>query len=237
MATHDMLSDATYEDLGGWSKDFKVMWRLTKEDLILMGFPMKLVNLTTGEPTPDREGLHINPLEFLACIINLWILLKCIETLPECSTGYAIDLLSDNTSALSWLKVTAATRNPNLQPLACFASALLIHTSHVLTRIQPRHIPGKDNVEAATLSRYQNGRLTSWADVIARCSQLQTCKICLLPPEFLAALAGLSSCKPIAGTYAKLTMALLILDFNFLPDGSDLKVLRSSLQQPSGLHK
>jgi hypothetical protein len=229
LATHTLLSDASYEGLGGFSPEFEVMWRLTKEDLILLGFPMKVVNPTSGEPTPEEEGLHINPLEFIACIINLWMLLKCVQDLPPCSTGYIIDLLSDNTSALSWLKVTAATRNPALQPLARFASALLVQTSRVLTRVQPLHIPGKDNVEADALSRFQNGRLTSWADVIGRCSQLRTCKICLLPPELLVVLAELSSCKPIEGTFDKLTTELLTLDLDFLPAGSDLKVLRSSL--------
>jgi hypothetical protein len=230
LATHALLSDASYEGVGGWSPDFQVMWRLTREDLILLGFPIKLVNPTTGEPAAlDTEGLHINPLEFIACIINLWVLLKCIQLLPPCDTGYVIDLLSDNTSALSWLKVTAATRNPALQPLARFASALLIQASHVLTRVQPRHIAGKLNVEADALSRFTNGRFKSWADVIAQCSQLQTCKICLLPPELLVTLAALSSSTPIEGTYEEQTTALLILDLDFLPDGSNLRDIRSSL--------
>jgi hypothetical protein len=236
LATHALLSDASYEGVGGWSPDFKVMWRLTQEDLILLGFPLKVVNPVTGEPAAlDTTGLHINPLEFIACIINLWVLLKCIQSLPPCATGYVIDLLSDNTSALSWLKVTAATRNPALQPLARFASALLIQASYVLTRVQPRHIPGKDNVEADALSRFTNGLFTSWADVIAQCSQLQTCKICLLPPELLVTLAELSSSTPIGDTYEERTTALLTLDLDFLPDGSNLRVIRSSLP-PSYVH-
>jgi hypothetical protein len=230
LATHTLLSDASYEGIGGWSPDFQVMWRLTQEDLLLLGFPLKMVNTLTGEPAAlDTKGLHINPLEFLACIVNLWVLLKSIQKLPERATGYIIDLLSDNTSALSWLKVTAATRNPDLQPLARFASALLIQASRVLTRVQPRHIAGKDNVEADALSRFTNGLLTSWADVIALCSPLKTCAICLLPPELLVTLAALSSCKPTAGTYDELTTTLLTLDLDFLPDGSNLKVIRSSL--------
>jgi hypothetical protein len=130
------------------------------------------------------------------------------------------------------MKVTAATRNPNLQPLARFASALLIQASHVLTRVQPCHIPGKDNDEADALSRYTNGQLKSWAEVIKQCSRLQHCKICLLPPKLLVALAELSSCKPIEGTYDELTTRLLTLDLIVLPHGSNLKVIRSSLLQP-----
>jgi hypothetical protein len=231
LATHALLSNATYEGLGGWSPDFLVMWRLTKEDLVFLGFSLKVTNPLTGEPDSDELGLHINPLEFIAAIINLWILLKCVQVLPPCETGYIIDLLSDNTSALSWLKVTAATRNPNLQPLARFASALLIQASRVLTRVQPCHIPGKENDEADALSRFTNGLYKSWADVIKQCSRLKHCRICLLPPELLAALAALSSCRPTEGTYDELTTRLLTLDLDFLPDGSNLRVLRSSLRQ------
>jgi hypothetical protein len=175
IASHRMISDASYEGVGGWSPEFEVQWRLTREDLLEVGFNLKVVNAVSGEPTPEEEGLHINPLEFIATIINLWLLLILVRSLPPCPTGYIVDLLSDNTSALSWLHFTATTRDPLLQPLARFASALLIQTRRCLTRVQPRHIPGPTNIEADALSRFQNGRLTSWEDVIKRCSPLKTC--------------------------------------------------------------
>jgi hypothetical protein len=70
------------------------------------------------------QGLHINPLEFLAFIINLWLALKIIGGDPICMSGFIIDLLSDNITALSWMHVAATTPNPELQQLAHFASAL-----------------------------------------------------------------------------------------------------------------
>ena len=172
------------------------MWCLTKEDLLFLGFSLKVTNPMTGEPKSNESGLHMNRLEFIAAIINMWILLKCVQTLPPCVAGYVIDLFSDNTSALLWQKVTAATRNPDLQPLARFASSLLIQVSRVLTGVQPCHIPGKENDEADVLSHFTNGLYKSWADVIKQCSRLKHCKICLLPPELLAVLADLSSCRP-----------------------------------------
>jgi hypothetical protein len=229
VATHQFLSDASYEGLGGWSPEFKVQWRLTKKDLIEVGFNMKVVDALTGEPDPENKGLHINPLEFIACIINLWLLLRLIKDLPECKTGYIIDLLSDNTSALSWMKLTATTKDPLLQPLARFASALLIQSRKCLTRIQPIHIPGILNDEADALSRYKNGLYRSWADVTEQCSRLRTCEICLLPRELLSVLADLSSSRPIAGTFEEATTNLLMLELNFLPAGLDRSDILSSL--------
>ena len=101
-ATHSLISDASYEGLGGWSPRFEVQWRLTKDDLLELGFHLKIVEALTGEPTPDQVGLHINPLEFIATIINLWLLLVLVKSLPACATGYIVDILSDNMSALSW---------------------------------------------------------------------------------------------------------------------------------------
>jgi hypothetical protein len=106
------------------------MWQLICKDLLILGFLSKISNPITGEPAVlDTKGLQINPLEFLACFINMRILLKFIQILPYCDTGYMIDLLSDNALVLLWRKVAAVTCNPNLQPL------LLIQATHVLTHI------------------------------------------------------------------------------------------------------
>ncbi len=160
VATHTILSDASYAGIGGWSPDFTIHWRITRRDLVSLGFNMKHINKYKQEPLDvTTEGLHINPLEFLAAIINLWIVLKLVEKLPANPTGYIIDLLSDNTSALSWMRLTAQTRDPRLQPLACITSTMLVMTSRHLTHVQPKHIPGDDNFEADTLSRSENGQV------------------------------------------------------------------------------
>jgi hypothetical protein len=109
LATHSLISDASYEGLGGWSPEFEIKWQLTKDDLKGLGFHIKVVEALTGKPTPDQAGLHINPLEFIATIINMWLMLVMIKFLPDCATGYVVDILSDNTSALLWLKLTDCT--------------------------------------------------------------------------------------------------------------------------------
>jgi hypothetical protein len=72
-ATYWLKLDArSYTGIGGWSQDFGTfMWRVTCEDLIKSGFYMKSIGQSTDEPTdPTTQGLHINPLELLAIIIN-----------------------------------------------------------------------------------------------------------------------------------------------------------------------
>jgi hypothetical protein len=109
-----------------------------RENLILLGFDMKTIGITVDEPTdPSVTGLHINPLEFLAVILNLWIALNIISTANLSPLDYIIDLLSDNTTALSWMHVAATTPNPDLQRLARFASAILVQAACLLTRVQP----------------------------------------------------------------------------------------------------
>ncbi len=229
-ATHRILSDASYAGIGGWSPQFCLQWRVTRADLIALGFKMKQIDKYAQEPLDaSTEGLHINPLEFLAVIVNMWLVVKLIMSLPQVLTGYIIDLLSDNTSALSWMRLTAQTRDPRLQPLARFASMLLVVASRHLTRVQPKHIPGDDNLEADTLSRSENGHVPSWERVISRCSQLRTCHIYLLPRELLSSLAGLISLGLTVGTYESLTTHLLTLEYGILPLGSQPLDLTSSL--------
>jgi hypothetical protein len=53
-ATHSLISDASYEGLGGWSPRFEVQWRLTKDDLLELGFHLKIVEALTGNPRQTK---------------------------------------------------------------------------------------------------------------------------------------------------------------------------------------
>jgi hypothetical protein len=58
----------------------------------------------TLRPSPaDADGLHINLLEFIAIIINIWLALSWVRSAPTPPGGHIIAILADNTSALSWL--------------------------------------------------------------------------------------------------------------------------------------
>ena len=106
--THTVYSNASYEGLGGWSPDFYFYWRLTRQDLVDHGFPMKMVDKWSSEPQyTNDKGLHINPLEYVAALINLWISIFCIRALPRREGGYILQLNSDNTTALAWMSIAA----------------------------------------------------------------------------------------------------------------------------------
>ena len=57
------------------------------------------------------------------------------------------------------------------------------------------------------------------ASVIAKWSQLQTCRICLLPFELLSIIASTISSPPTGAKYNDITTKLLTLELRYLPVG------------------
>ena len=110
-------------------------WRLTRDDSIRHGFDIKFVNAGSSESAdPTSSGLHINPLEFLAALLNLWISIWIVEHSETLDGGHVLQLNSDNTTALSWMSVAARTPDPTLQGLARIGSALLVRAARLLTK-------------------------------------------------------------------------------------------------------
>jgi hypothetical protein len=137
------------------------VWRVMRDDLLCFGFPMRKID-RAGEPADiTPEGLHINPLEFIAIIINIWLALKLIATCPALATGYIVNLLSDNTSAIAWIRVAGKAQERGTRRLARLASALLVQACSLTTLFQTNHIPGKLNDEADCLSRLVRGSVPS----------------------------------------------------------------------------
>jgi hypothetical protein len=185
---------------------------------------------TAGEPVdPNAEGLHINPLEFIAIIINVWLALKLLADCPSVLTGYIIQLLSDNTSAIAWMRVAGRVKDPGIRRLARLASAFLVQACGLTTLFQTQHIAGKDNHEADCLSRLLRGLVPSWDYVTTQCSRLQTCRICLLPPELLSAIAEILLFPLTEVTYEERTIQLLTLGLDILPLGLRPPTLQSTL--------
>ena len=216
--THAVYSDASYGGLGGWSADFSFFWRLQREDLIQHGFDMKIVDKARTEPVdPASSGLHINPLEFVAALLNLWITLWTVEHSNPMDGGFVIQLNSDNTTALSWMSVAARTPDPTLQGLARVGSAFLVKAATLLTKVLPVHHPGNQNLLADALSRPQE---YSMDYVIDKWSQVQTYRRCQFPSKLLRRLASLILSRQTGVQYEALTTELLTQGPRFLSNGA-----------------
>ena len=217
--THKVYSDASMGGLGGWSEDFSFLWRVARETMVTAGFEMREIVIKSNDPASVDGFLHINPLEYVGALINLWLALKCVMILGPIDGGYILALLVDNMTALSWMTLAARTKDPMLQGLARLGAALLVRASELLTKVCPTHIPGEQNGPADAISRPQKRENCSLDSVIATWSQLQTCRVCLLPYDLLSTIASVISCPPIGGQYEPITMELLKLEPIFLPLG------------------
>ena len=192
--------------------------------MIRHDFDMKFVNAGSSEPAdPTSSGLHINPLEFLAALLNLWISIWIVEHSETLDGGHVLQLNSDNTTALSWMSVAARTPDSTLQSLARIGSALLVRAARLLTKVLPVHFPGDQNDIADALSRPNLPSQTqqnSLESVICKWSQLQTCRRCLFPSSLLRKLASVISSRQTGVRYEAIMTELLTHGPRFLPLGA-----------------
>ncbi|GKY90331.1 hypothetical protein MPSEU_000007100 [Mayamaea pseudoterrestris] len=112
--TNTMKSDASMSGIGGWNIELLFMWCLNASDLLSCNIPMRafheLAHRTTGDP------LHINILEFMAIIINVILTLSALMANPQTKHNqHVISVLADNTSALSWMRHAARSRDPEIR--------------------------------------------------------------------------------------------------------------------------
>lgn len=212
-------SDASYQGLGGWSPTFHICWRLSRQDLADHGFSMKLLD-KLGEPAnPKAPGLHINPLEFIAIIINIWFCVWAVKKDPSRAGGHIARFFADNTSALSWLAHAARSHKPEVRHLAWFAHALLLYsqTSQILA-IHGKHLPGIENDEADAFSRYKDYPTVD--SVIAAFSHLETFPCYLIPSSLLSLIANLLSSARIGAQHEARTMQILTVEPTIMQTGS-----------------
>jgi len=232
--THRVYSDASYVGIGGWSADFAFMWRVTRDDMCRLGFHMKHVDRQSSEPTGMAPGLHINPLEYVAAVINLWLALVAIIDAGPKEGGYILQLNADNTTALAWMSEAARTPDPFLQGLARLGSALLVAAARLLTTVVPTHIPGKQNTEADALSRPVSRHcheVPSLASVIEQWPNLRMCRIFLLPTRLLRDIATVTSSPKTVVSFDGLTTKLLTLRPKSLSLGANSCALQSTLSE------
>ena len=160
-----LVSDASYEGLGGLNREpFSFMWRLSAADLRSQNWVLT-PDIVAMEPVPDADpkpNAHINVLEFVAIIINIWLLLKFVDRRAKSSTKQTIaQVIADNTSALSWLSYASRTKRTGVRNLARFLTQLFLHKNFPLQMGKHLHIAGLLNVDTDKLSRFS--KHPSWA--------------------------------------------------------------------------
>lgn len=230
--TAAIYSDAAYSGIGGWSPHFRYMWRLSHQNLVDLGFPMRDID-KDGEdqrrwckaqdlPDDHWEMLHINPLEFIGIIINIWFAVWSIRKDPDKLGGHIINVLADNTSALSWLKYAARTRRPLIRNLAYLLHGILIYSqTSDIAKFVGNHIAGILNVEADRLSRFE--QWPTLDSVTEPCSQLQTCQAYRIPYGLVSTIKRFLSLPSIEATHVQQMIDLSILEPRTLEDGWSAK--------------
>jgi hypothetical protein len=204
-----MYSDASYEGIGGWCRFFGLLWRVTTAELVQFGFPVD-----SDEYLPHHTSttkLHINPLEFIGIIIELWFCLAFIRQAdPAGQRQWVVLIRADNTSALSWMLKAARCRDLVVRRLARFLQALLTF-SPVPLSLQALHLPGTENESADILSRPIT-RAPSVASAIALAGPtLQNLQHYQVPHELLSSLLEVVTGSSIEVFTEKRTTKLLTL--------------------------
>lgn len=250
--TLEVATDASTEALGGWSgsQHLNHMWRIKVSELLAAGMPQQTLSNNVHnlhEPEIDPQQLHINVLEFVAIIIEIWVCIRQLKSFhdepdpneehqaPSCRIphgGHHLLAHADNTSALSWLKYASRTKRPIVRRLARLLTDFLSQSfpSHNI-QIHPLHIEGVLNVEADHLSRFTKS--PSWAAVMANCPRLQHLRVCLLPQELLSVLALTCSSKQTEGWFETATTKLWTIEPPRFVTGSARPVDTSTSVAPS----
>lgn len=198
-----LYTDASTVGLGGWSNSSSVahMWRITVMQLfesLRRPAPTGQDNPQYWEPEIDPNKCHINILEFLAIIIDIWITVRLLfHGLDDPAVaaprfppgGHILMSRADNTSALSWLLYATRTRRPLVRRLAALLIAFLSHPLPAeFLAVQGTHIKGELNTGADVLSRFKPH--PSWESVMEAHPPLQSLPVFPLPRKLLSLLAG-----------------------------------------------
>jgi hypothetical protein len=181
------------------------------------GFIMPQGKEPTEEEKEDKQFDHINVLEFVAVILNIWIAVRYLMLQPIRNARIIMNVLADNASALSWMQHAARTKRLAVRNLARFLQALLTHCPLPI-RLQGNQLPGKENIIADLLSRFLLA--PSWGSVIEQTSPTLDCsKPCRVPRALLLQLARLLRSDANEEMSATAMMRLWTLELEFLPNG------------------
>jgi hypothetical protein len=183
-------------------------------------------------PEGHEEWMHINPLEFIAIIINVWFAILHIRTDPDRAGGHHILVRADNTSALSWLRYAARSQRRTIRNLAYFLHGLILFSQTAqYANFNGKHLPGLDNSEADGVSRPE--LYPSLASAIAAFSPLQTCQPYRIPFGLVSTIARWTTYEKIEAQHVAEMTNLLKLEPKPFETGAIEKPSASGLYKRS----
>jgi hypothetical protein len=154
------IQDAAHKGLGGWSSAFRFMCRITHDELRtapIISWPIKALDHAKLDAPLHAEGLHINILEFVALIINMWFVLWA-----TCAFGPSrrMDLVALHQQHLRPFMAAAFSlcQKSHCLPSLTFSNSndtpglLSRKDSQLLHPGKGAHIPGKENDKADCVS-------------------------------------------------------------------------------------
>jgi len=206
-------SDACPHGLGGYCFLLYFQWRQITGVYSITPDLSALDHLTT-------DNIHINIFEFIAIIINLFFsILRMQEKATKerylTSNGYIIHAMSDNTSALSWMKHASRSRSAPIRNLALFLVTFLFHANSIIPlSTHGLHVPGNLNDLADALSRPQ--LFPSYSDVWNRYEDLQVLPCFRVPQQLTAMINSCLSQKLIPVPSGQEMRALLSIRLSSL---------------------
>ena len=223
-------SDASYQGIGGVSGYFRCMWRLTRDDLLVLGFPVTEDRswILARDGKDAKDNLHVNLLEFIALIINAWFAIAFISRAdPDNMMDHLHHFRADNMSALAWFASALGSKSPLIRRLARFFQAMLTFAPARL-QFSESHIEGLLNDIADVLSRPLT-KCPTWASVIAEFpNELQYCQAFRVPHELLSALQKIIVSPSTEDLLGEKMTALLTIEPKTLPDGWRTSVTMTS---------
>ena len=187
--TFIIYSDACLRGLGGYCFLLDFQWRLATTVNSQKVFVIS-ANLQCIDPLLIDDEIHINIFEFIAIIINLFFsILRMHEKHTRArhltSNGYVLHALSDNTSALSWMRHASRSRAAPTRNLALLLITFLFHANSLFPiSTHGFHIAGSLNDRADALSRPQS--FPSYNDVWTAYADLRPLQCYRVPQKLIA---------------------------------------------------
>jgi len=177
------LGDACLDGAGGFSTNMSFWW--------YVDWPPDISSRTLKHFTKKYKGLQnqllsINLLEYVAILVSYAAAIQSLRTfsysIPH--PNPTINILSDNTTALSWTR-KAASSTAEGKALAFLMTSLMVHNPSL--HLSATFIPGSDNDIADSISRMQTSKnKLTFSQLSQKYPPLTACRRFHPSPELLS---------------------------------------------------